>query len=103
MGGGCLSFECPCCHAKLLVAVEPEPERAPRSELDRFADVIGDFPEELQLVLDFEDLGDYVKITPQQYLGSEVFSRVGAVVRELGGEYHSEGKTSHFTVKKKVE
>lgn len=101
MGGDLvLSFECPCCHTKLLVAVEPEQDHGPISEVDKLADFIAKFREDQQLLLDFIDEGDHYKIKPKNYLGSEKFAEIGAVVRELGGEYVSQGKESHFIVKK---
>ena len=98
-----MSFECPNCHTRLLVAVEPEPEHGPKSDVDKLADLIANFREDQQLLLDFSDEGDHYKITPKNFLGSEKFAEIGAVVRELGGEYISQGKESHFRVEKSKE
>lgn len=95
-----MSFKCPSCGTVLLVAVEPEPEHGPKSDVDKLADLIANFREDQQLLLDFSDEGDHYKIKPKQFLGSEKFAEIGAVVRELGGEYVSAGKESHFRVKK---
>jgi len=99
-GGDCLSFECPNCHTKLLVAVEPEEEHSPKGGIDKLADFIANFRDDQQLLLNFSDEGDHYKISPKNYLGSEKFAEIGAVVRKLGGEYVSQGKESHFIVKK---
>ena len=60
-----------------------------------------EFPPELEMQLKFEDKGDYIRIAPAQFLGSETFSKVAAVVRGLGGEYISAGKDSHFEIYKR--
>ena len=98
-----MSFKCPSCGIILLVAVEPEQDNGPKSAVDKLADLIGAFREDQQLLLDFSDEGDHYKITPKNFLGSEKFAEIGAVVRGLGGEYVSQGKQSHFRVKKPKE
>jgi len=74
-----------------------------RSDIDLLGDFIANFREDQQLLLDFIDEGDHYKVKPKNYLGSEKFAEIGAVVRELGGEYVSQGKESHFIVKKAKE
>lgn len=59
------------------------------------------FPEDLENLLAFTDEGDYVKVKPRQWLGSDNFSKVASVVRGVGGEYKSAGKESHFRIPKK--
>jgi hypothetical protein len=58
------------------------------------------FPKDLEEMLTFEDAGDYIMIKPRQYLGSENFAKIAAIVRDNGGEYISAGKESHFRVPK---
>jgi hypothetical protein len=58
------------------------------------------FPKDLEKMLTFEDVEDYVMIKPRQYLGSENFAKIAAIVRDNGGEYISAGKESHFRVPK---
>jgi hypothetical protein len=58
------------------------------------------FPEDLEGLLNFEDKGEYVKITPRQYLGAENFAKIAQIVRGAGGDYISAGKESHFRVPK---
>jgi hypothetical protein len=63
-------------------------------------DIRMSFPEELETRMGFEDKGDYVMIKPKEYLGTN-FVRVASAVRDMGGEYISAGKESHFRVPKK--
>jgi hypothetical protein len=58
------------------------------------------FPKDLEEMLTFEDAEDYIMIKPRQYLGSENFAKIAAIVRDNGGEYISAGKESHFRVPK---
>jgi hypothetical protein len=58
------------------------------------------FPKELAELLNFEAEGRFVKISPKQFLGSDNFARVLAIVKELQGEYISAGKSSHFKIPK---
>ena len=58
------------------------------------------FPEDLEALLTFEDKGDFIMVTPWQYLGSENFAKIASAVREAGGEYVSAGRSSHFRVPK---
>jgi hypothetical protein len=58
------------------------------------------FPEDLEGLLNFEDKGEYIKITPRQYLGAENFAKIAQIVRDAGGDYVSAGKDSHFRVPK---
>jgi hypothetical protein len=59
------------------------------------------FPEDLEGLLSFEEKDEYIMIKPRQFLGSDNFSKIAAVVRGAGGEYVSAGKASHFRVPKK--
>lgn len=56
------------------------------------------FPKDLEDLLTFEETANYVVIKPRQYLGSENFSKIAAIVREASGEYISAGKESHFRI-----
>jgi len=58
------------------------------------------FPQDLANMLTFENSEGFVVIRPRQYLGSETFSKIGAIVKGLQGEYISQGKSSHFRIKK---
>jgi len=56
------------------------------------------FPQDLESLLVFEDKGDYIRITPRQFLGSDNFAKIAGIIRENGGVYQSEGKNSHFRI-----
>jgi hypothetical protein len=58
------------------------------------------FPENLQGLLKFTDSTDFVIIEPRQFLGAENFAEIARIVREVGGDYVSAGKESHFRVPK---
>jgi hypothetical protein len=58
------------------------------------------FPKELAVLLNFEDQGNWIRVSPKQFLGSDNFARVLAIVKELQGEYISAGKNSHFKIPK---
>lgn len=56
------------------------------------------FPESLGGMLAFEEVKDFIVIKPRQFLGSENFAKIAAIVRDAGGEYISAGKESHFRI-----
>ena len=58
------------------------------------------FPRDLEEMLSFEESGEYVVVKPRQYLGRDNFGKIAAVIREAGGEYVSQGKQSHFRIRK---
>jgi len=59
------------------------------------------FPPDLAGLLYFEDTNEYVLVKPKQYLGSDNFRRIASIVRDqLGGEYVSAGRDSHFRIPK---
>jgi hypothetical protein len=58
------------------------------------------FPKELAESLNFEDQGKWIKVSCKQFLGSDNFARVLAIVKDLRGEYVSAGKGSHFKIPK---
>ncbi len=61
------------------------------------------FPSDLAGMLYFEVTEENVLVKPRQFLGSEVFAKVASIVREqLGGEYVSQGRESHFKVPRKT-
>jgi len=51
-------------------------------------------PQDVQLR--FKVIESYLTIKPTTFLGSDNFSKLQAKIRELGGEYVSAGKQSHF-------
>jgi hypothetical protein len=73
-------------------------ERAPaEAKVEKVAEL---FPKDLADLLIFEVTPEGWKIRPRQYLGSENFAKIVAIVREAKGEYISAGKESHFRVPK---
>jgi len=80
----------------------PQPVRSEVAEKSKaLEDLKMMFPEDLENLLNFEEKEDYIVIKPRQYLGSENFAKIASVVRGIGGEYVSAGKSSHFRVPKK--
>jgi hypothetical protein len=77
----------------------PAPAVAP-SEARTIESVQTWFPKNLEAMLTFEDVEDYIMIKPRQYLGSENFAKIASIIRDNGGEYISAGKESHFRVPK---
>lgn len=61
------------------------------------------FPNDLADILTFEETPEWTIIRPKQYLGSEKFNEVLAVVKDHKGEYVSQGKLSHFRIKRQAE
>ena len=58
------------------------------------------FTKELEELLNFEDKGDWIRVAPIKYLGSDNFAKIASVIRTAGGEYISAGKESHFRIPK---
>ncbi len=79
----------------------PAPEKPEAEKSLDIDDVKMMFPEDLEGLLNFEDKGEYIKITPRQYLGAENFAKIAQIARGAGGDYISAGKESHFRIPKK--
>ena len=58
------------------------------------------FPKNLEKLLEFNEKTEYIIIKPKQFLGSDYFAKIASIARELGGEYISAGRDSHFRVPK---
>jgi hypothetical protein len=56
------------------------------------------FSSELADMLIFEESGKFVVVKPRRFLGSDNFAKIASIVRELGGEYVSAGRDSHFKI-----
>ena len=93
--------------SKSLKAVT-EPAAAPAisatsSEKKRSVnDVKQAFSSELAGMLIFEESGTLIIVKPRRFLGSDNFAKIASIVRNLGGEYVSAGRNSHFKVPKEV-
>jgi hypothetical protein len=70
---------------------------APAGTVAAVKKALGDYVDKLNVV----DKGDYIVVSPKEFLGSENFATVASIVRGLGGEYISAGRDSHFRVYKK--
>ena len=68
---------------------------------NKIEDVKQAFSSELAGMLLFEETGKFVIVKPRRYLGSDNFAKIAAVVRDLGGEYVSAGRNSHFKIVKR--
>jgi len=79
----------------------PAPEALQAEKPLSIDDVKMMFPEDLEGLLNFEDKGEYIKITPRQYLGAENFAKIAQIARGAGGDYISAGKESHFRIPKR--
>lgn len=56
------------------------------------------FPEELRMRLSFFDKGSHIRVEPKHYPGNELSAKIAAVIKDLGGEDVSAGRSSHFRV-----
>ena len=65
-------------------------------------DVKQAFSSELAGMLIFEESGKFIIVKPRRFLGSDNFAKIASIVRNLGGEYISAGRNSHFKVPKEV-
>jgi hypothetical protein len=63
-------------------------------------DVKQAFSSELAGMLIFEESGTFIIVKPRRFLGSDNFAKIASIVRNLGGEYISAGRNSHFKVPK---
>lgn len=59
------------------------------------------FPSDLAELLTFKTEGQFTVLKPTRFLGSDNFAKIVAIVRDLGGEYISKGKDSHFKIPRK--
>lgn len=60
------------------------------------------FPSDLEEMLSFEEVGDYIVVRPRRFLGGDNFAKIASIVRQVGGEYVSLGKKSHFKIKREI-
>jgi hypothetical protein len=92
--------------AKALKEASGAPPAAPAAVSKEKKRAIEDikvlFPESLGGMLTFEEVKDFIVIKPRQFLGSENFAKIAAIVRDAGGEYISAGKESHFRIPREM-
>jgi len=85
--------------SKALKAMVGAPAVAPKEgEMRTIDDIKTLFPKDLGEMLMFEEMEEDIIIKPRQFLGSENFAKIASIVRDVGGEYISAGKESHFRV-----
>ena len=60
------------------------------------------FSSELAGMLIFEERGKFIIAKPRRFLGSDNFAKIASIIRNLGGEYVSAGRNSHFKISKEV-
>jgi hypothetical protein len=75
---------------------------APSAKKRNLKDVKEAFSSELAGMLLFEEREHFFVVKPRRFLGSDNFAKIASIVRNLGGEYVSAGKNSHFNVPKEV-
>lgn len=83
-------------------APQPQPTQTQSEVSPRVAEIKLRFGELAEL-LSFDDgsSAQYVIVRPKQFLGSENFAKIAGIVKnELGGQYVSAGKGSHFLIPK---
>ena len=83
-------------------AAAPVVSATPSGKKRGINDVKQAFSSELAGMLLFEESGSFVIVKPRRFLGSDNFARIASVVRDIGGEYISAGRNSHFKVPKEV-
>jgi len=82
---------------------EPIPMPAvPTGPMRSAKDVRTMFPTEFENMLNFTETPQYIIIKPRQFLGSDNFAKIAAIVRGNGGEYISAGKESHFRIPREI-
>lgn len=57
-------------------------------------------PQEFKDVVTLTEEGGYVVIRPKRFLGTDLFAKVSRWVRDLGGEYVSAVRESHWRIRK---
>ena len=98
----------------LKATVPPQPSMAtaapastpmptmPTGPLRSAKDVRTMFTTEFENMLNFTETPQYIIIKPRQFLGSDNFAKIAAIIRSNGGEYISAGKESHFRIPREI-
>ena len=81
-------------------AAAPAVSAAPPEKMHDINDVKQAFSSEVAGMLIFEESGTLIIVKPRRFLGSDNFAKIASIVRNLGGEYVSAGRNSHFKVPK---
>jgi len=88
--------------AVTVPAAAPKVSAAPSTKQRGINEIKQAFSSELLDMLLFEDVGKFIVVKPRRFLGSDNFGRIASIIRDLGGEYVSAGKNSHFNVPKQL-
>ena len=95
------SLKPPISAQQTIVLEEPSASQSASSGALTIDSVQRLFPPDLVGLLYFEDTDEHILVKPRQYLGSDNFRRIASIVRDqLGGEYISAGRDSHFRIPK---
>ena len=84
------------------ITAAPVISAAPSTKPRDINDVKQAFSSELADVLLFGENEKFIIVKPRRFLGSDNFAKIASIVRDLGGEYVSAGRNSHFNVPKVV-
>jgi hypothetical protein len=74
---------------------KPKPQESADAKL-----ILSNFPLDLANLLEISELPKLWYLKAVHFLGTEKFAAISQVVRQMGGKYVSEGKTSHWEVPK---
>lgn len=86
----------------LLIKILPTEKSQGEKKSELTAEQIHEALGELDGLTYIKVTDDYFLIKPRQYLGSENFKRIASIVQaQLGGEYISAGRDSHWRIKRK--
>ncbi len=83
-------------------AAAPAISAAPATKTHSIDTVKKAFSSELAGMLIFEENEKIIIVRPRRFLGSDNFAKIASIVRNLGGEYISAGRNSHFKVPKET-
>jgi hypothetical protein len=72
----------------------------PQLEQKTFFEILASFPQELKEQLVFTETTACHTIKVKNFLGSDTFAKIAAIIKELGGSYISAGKDSRFIIQK---
>jgi len=76
----------------------PAVPTTPAQKKHSISEVKQAFSSELVGMVTFEEKETLIIVRPRRFLGSDNFAKIASIVRNLGGEYISAGKKSHFEV-----
>lgn len=95
-------FNCPSCGAPLNVLINKEAYKdTPTAKISRTAEAVRKaLPNDVVQDLTIVEKESTYHIVPKKFLGKANFAKVMQVIKNLHGEYVSQGKTSYWWVPK---